>query len=255
MNPARRSWLAIPLVAAGIALASIEWQLTRTALGEAVTLWWTHLVPVLLPGYVLGQAIAWLWPRPRPLIWVGLAFLSFPPVVGAVLLRQVQRGDIGRDQLIPLLLYTNLYNPLAFPDVRFAVLLDGCLLIAAVLTYPRFRGWRWPTAPPTAHPRQWVIDGMNWTSLVGLITMAAWLTHRWLPGFGLGWLIDPLALHWRIRNIGVWGLFWTAFGGLGYWLPLTQSYSPEGLALLARRAVQALLAAVMMWMAMRYLAV
>ncbi|PSR20692.1 MAG: hypothetical protein C7B45_13710 [Sulfobacillus acidophilus] len=216
-----RVLLAMLLLGSVLIGTAIHPTATREAAQYAVTLWWNHLVPILLPGYVLAQAALALVPNPPWYAWMILALLTFPPVVGLVALDLARQKKIPDDALAPILLYTNIYNPLLFPDPRFGLWLDGGLLAAAFVWHaPQHRHHviAMPLIP--LRPRQWIIDAMNWTSIVGFIAIMAWVAHGWLPPVRLGWLLDPLTMAWANPKATWWQLWWTACGGLAYWAPL-----------------------------------
>jgi hypothetical protein len=228
-----------------LAVAALHPLPTREAAEYAVSLWWNHLVPVMFPAYVLAQGFLVLAPRRQLWTLMVLAFLTFPPVVGVLLVKS-RSSDVRASA--PLLLYTNLYNPLFFPHPRFGLLLDGALLLSAVILAPPWRAV-WPRAEAARGaitPRLWVIDSMNWTTIAGLTTLIAGLGHRWLHPLGVGWAIDPLGIHWSAGGVPIGATFFTAFGGLAYWAPLWLA-APRGgrWHWLGARFAQALLAAIM----------
>lgn len=201
-------------------------QLARQSLNQGVTLWWNHLVPIMLPGYVLSQLLFFLWPK-RPWWTLScLAFFTFPPLAAMVLYDHLAATD---KRLIPLLLYTNLYNPLLFPHPDVILRLDTALFAAAALLWPNITAWHLPSASMPLRPRQWVLDAMNWTSIVGFAVVVAVLLHQSIPHWGLGWFIDPLGLHWIDTK---WPnpvpIFLTAWGGLAFWIPLWVQWSRHG---------------------------
>ncbi len=250
-----RRFLPLVLFAAVTALAAVHPPDTRGALEYAIALWWNHLVPVLLPGYVLGQFLLSLWPRPPLYALALLAFLTFPPLVALILLDWHRQGRIADRQLLPLLLYTNIYNPLIFPHPSLGLTLDAALMVTALIIFPP---GNIPPSPPVLvpfKPRQWIADAMTWTTIMGLTTMGAWLGHHWLPWLGTGWIIDPLGIHWswQTEKAPPLALFWTAFGGLGYWLPLfLKAPDLQRRRLLLYRLLQSGLGALMVLMAQGY---
>lgn len=213
--------LALTLLALATGASLISPLVTRKALEEAIQLWWNHLVPILLPGYVLAQAVQSLLPRRPGWILLILSLLTFPPVSAVVLYDWLQNTGTSGRRGIPLLLYTNLYNPLLFPHPALILRLDGALLAAALILAPPWRlpGWTLPVLP--VRPRQWILDGMNWTTILGMVVTVAWVLHQWWPALSLGWLIDPVLIHWGSPpKPGPATWFWTALGGLGWWIPL-----------------------------------
>ncbi len=241
--------LALIIVVVGGTLANPA--LTRHTAEDAVALWWNHLVPIMLPGYVLAQSWLYLLPRWQTPALVGTALLTFPPVALMVILTHCNGESEPDWDPVPLLLYTNLYNPFLFPKPSEGLGLDAALLAAALIMRPVLAHPPGRARPLALSPRQWVLDGMNWTTIMGAVIVLAFLGHQWIPNLGVGWLIDPLGLHWVGRN--AWTparLFWTAFGGLGYWLPLLMHIGrqPSRAARLAEiRVVQALLAGALYW--------
>lgn len=254
MTPVKlRSLLPILLLVAVITVVGIQWDVTRITLSYAIDLWWTRLVPVMFPGYVLAQIFLGWWSRPKLGAWMTLAFLTFPPIVGLALVDLERQGRLSSDQITPLLLYTNLYNPLLFPRPVQGILLDGALLTFALILCPP--PYRVPILPRAKNaPRRWIIDGMNWTSVVGLTTIAAWLVHRWFHPLDLGWLTDPLAIHWGSPQNPTHALFWAAFGGMAFWIPIFWAMpASERTKSLLYRTVQAVLAASLVYVAERIL--
>ncbi len=241
--------LALMILVIGGTLANPG--LTRHTAEHAIALWWNHLVPIMLPGYVLAQSWLYLLPRWQAPALVGTALLTFPPAALMAVLVHLDRASDQNWNPVPLLLYTNLYNPLLFPRASEGLALDACLIAAALILGPRLA----LHAPPARHlsfsPRQWILDAMNWTTIVGAVIVLAFLAHQWIPALGVGWLVDPIGLHWRMP--GAWTparFFWTAFGGLGYWLPLALYIGkrPRTAARLAGiRALQAVLAGLLYW--------
>ena len=217
-----RPWVALVLVAGIIALAASHSFATRDAARIAVTLWWNHLVPVLLPGYVLAWSVISMMPRPT-LLWLALlAICTMPPVVAMVLWDWSRTRSIPAQQLVPFLLYTNLYNPLFFPNPRLGLWLDVAALGSALVLWPPGRWARLSMPKQTPAPRTWILDGMNWTSIVGFLTVTAWIGHAWLAPIKVGWLVDPISFLWggaRTRVWEPWALFWVVLGGLGFWGP------------------------------------
>ncbi len=242
-----RMGMALALLAFVLWSAATAPSLTRQTAEYAIALWWNHLVPILLPGYVLAEAVIALIPVRSAWMLALLALLTFPPLVGVVLLDWSRQHPKSFQHILPLLLYTNLYNPLLFPHPRTGVEVDIALFLAANLLYPIWRmpPIHWPETP--IRPRQWILDGMNWTTILGAVVVLAWLFHRWVPSLGLGWLIDPVGLHWASASaVPLPVLFWTAFGGLAYWIPLLLSWrriTPGWARLVIYRLLQSGLAA------------
>lgn len=222
-----RTALAVLLLGAAAAANLVHPEATRHTAEYAIGLWWNHLVPIMLPGYVLAQSLIFLIPS-RPLY--GLTILSlftFPPLAAAVFWDWSRRSWSSSQQLVPLLLYTNLYNPLFFPRPRLGILLDGALYASAWLLWPLLRESLSPVPAQDFRPRQWVLDGMNWTTIMGFVVVMAWLMHSWVPQVGVGWLIDPVGIRWGSQSPSSWWiLFWTAFGGIGYWAPFLYRAGP-----------------------------
>lgn len=220
-----RSMVPIMLLASMIILGGAEWDLTRRTATDAINLWWTRLVPIMFPGFVLGQALGSLWPRPRMAAWMILAFFTFPPVVAVSLVDLTRQGRLSPQALTPLLLYTNLANPLLFPHPRVGLFIDAAALLTAILLVPRpirqdFR------QPMPITPRRWIIDAMNWTSILGFATIAAWLIQNWLGHGPGGWLVEPMALHWKSGPTPFWAPWAIAFGGVAYWIAIFWAIPP-----------------------------
>lgn len=246
MSATKRLRSTVPLFAlatAVIVLAALHPLSTRDAAEYAVALWWNHMVPMMFPAYVLAQALMALWPRSPLAAWMILAFLTFPPIVAVALLDGSRSGRVAPRDIVPLLLYTNLYNPLFFPHPSFALAMDGALLTSALILCPPGRIVAVPPPRRNLTPRQWVVDGMNWTSIAGLVTLAAWILHRWFTPLGAGWAVDPLTLHWASQRVSMPAVFFTAFGGLAYWTPLLSTRRmPQRRQLLLYRLAQSALA-------------
>ncbi len=220
-----RSMVPIMLLALMIILGGAEWDLTRRTATDAINLWWTRLVPIMFPGFVLGQALGSLWPSHRLQTWMILAFFTFPPVVALSLVDLTRQGHLSPQELTPLLLYTNLANPLLFPQPRVGIFMDGATLLAAILIAPRpIR--RQLTQPVPIKPRRWIIDAMNWTSILGFATIGAWLIQNWLGGWPLGWLIEPIAWHWKPGPTPLFAPWAMAFGGVAYWVAIFWAIPP-----------------------------
>lgn len=230
-RPNMRSAFAAALAAGILIAACLHGVQTRQALGMAIAVWWDHIVPILLPGYVLAQALLSLRLRPAMVWIVLLALFTMPPLVLLVLWDWARQRRIPARQLAPLLLYTNIYNPLFFPDPSLGLLLDGASLTAALLLCPPGRWMAMDVPVPEITPRQWILDGMNWTSIVGLLATAAWVVHAWLAPLKAGWLIDPVSMHWggtATRIPGHWTVFWTALGGVAFWAPFVPAVRSDG---------------------------
>lgn len=223
----------------------------RHTLETAIALWWNHIVPILMPSYVLNQAFWYLLPtQPYVVLWA-LSLCTFPPLSAVVLYDLKRQGAIPSNSLHLTLLYTNLYNPLLFPYHTVGLALDVSLTAAALIISPQ---WLFPShhsaprisSPRSFHPRTWVLDGMNWTTIMGLGIAMALLIHDHLPGDHLGWLVDPLAILWMKKSVLTVGtLFWLSFGGLIYWIPLLwlmPSTPKDRLRWLLYRLTQTLLA-------------
>ncbi len=241
--------LALILLTLAIGALLLAPVATRQALEEAIQLWWNHVVPILLPGYVLAQAVQALLPRRPGWSLLILSLLTFPPVSAVVLYDWLRMTGTSGRRGIPLLLYTNLYNPLLFPHPALILRLDGALCLAALMLAPPWRLPNWTLPPLPLRPRQWILDGMNWTTILGLVVTVAWVLHQWWPHWSLGWLIDPVLIHWGARpklSPATW--FWTALGGLLWWIPLTLKYGPQTLTknLLTARIMQAALATLLL---------
>ncbi|NMP22989.1 hypothetical protein [Sulfobacillus harzensis] len=241
-----RTVLALLLTAAGAMMVLSQPLLVRQALEGAIALWWDHLVPILLPGYVLAQAIQALAPRRLGWWLILLSLATFPALTAIVLYDNITRSGQDRRHGLPLLLYTNLYNPLLLPHPLWTLRLDGALLAAALILAPP---WRMPivTLPPVPlRPRQWILDGMNWTTILGMVVSLAWLGHAFWPAWGLGWLIDPILIHWGAHPpASLPTVFFTALGGLVWWIPIAGHWdrnARSGWTLLAARVIQAALA-------------
>lgn len=249
--PNSRVILALALISLVIGGTLANPGLTRHTAEIAIALWWNHLVPIMLPGCVLAQSWLYLLPRWQTPALVGTALLTFPPAALMVVLIHGNRESDPDWDPVPLLLYTNLYNPFLFPRASEGLALDACLLAAALIMRPRLAFHPQRARQLLFSPRQWVLDAMNWTTIMGAVIVLALLAHQWIPVFGAGWLVDPIGLHWRIPSSWTPArFFWTAFGGLGYWLPLLLyiEKKPRAAARLAGvRALQACLAGVLYW--------
>lgn len=226
--------------------------LTRHAAEAGIAVWWNHLVPILLPGYVMAQALLALWPIGSGWVYASLAFLTFPPLTAVVFSDRVRSEGHGVSQWFPLLLYTNFYNPLLWPHPGAALRVDAALLTAALILAPPWRLRHLPSPVFPIQPRQWVLDGMNWTTIFGMAVVGAWIVHQWWPAVGLGWLIDPVAMHWQgLHGPSAVQVFWMGLGGLAWWIPvllrLTET-AQQALTLFLGRVAQALLATII-WVA------
>lgn len=241
--------VAVALIVAAAWAVLIVPDLTRHAAETAIALWWNHLVPIMLPGYVLSQALLTLIPVRSGWILTVMALCTFPPLVALVIYDQARtEGQPAQPHRswLPLLLYTNLYNPLLFPHPEAVLLLDGALFLAALLIIPPWKVHPEPIPRAPAHPRQWIVDGMNWTTILGMVVVLTYIIHQWWPPLPLAWLLDPIPGHWaRPVAPGVLTIFETAVGGLAYWIPIVIRMSPSraiAMKFLAVRTLQASLA-------------
>ncbi len=242
-----RTVAALVLVSAFVLAAAGPFQALQHAATLALALWWDHLVPIMLVGYLMACLVLWLIPAPPAAVFILVAYLTFPPVAIMATLDH-QRTVKGTNlEWAPLLLYTNFYNPLLFPAPRAMLALDAASLAAALLLHP---SWQWSqvrVAPIPWRPHHWITEAFNWTSLTGVFVLLAVLLHESLPWLPLAWLLEPTGLHWRAPEpLGWMTAFRIMVGGLPYWaiiLPRLPTPPSTWTTLAALRLSQALLAA------------
>ncbi|MCY0878002.1 MAG: hypothetical protein OWU84_03525 [Firmicutes bacterium] len=240
-------------VAALVVFAAVVWastgpaHLMQRAATQALALWWDHYVPIMLMGYVAARLILWLVPTPPLGMLALVAYCTFPPVAAIAALDHQRTANAPEPPPAPLLLYTNFYNPLLFPDPRAIFALDLFALTAALWLYPPGRWKRMRLAAVPFGPRQWITEAFDWTSLTGITALSALVVHQGLPSLPLGWLLEPVALYWHSRpRLGWTPAFWTMLGGLPYWALFAKDFpAPKNtwVKLGALRLAQALWAA------------
>lgn len=180
----------------------------RQSLTAGIGLWWEHWVPVLFPGYLLAKSLSQMFRR-HPALWMLWGFLTAPTIPAMVLLDRRPHPDWS--SVRPILLWSNLFNPLMFPRPEEGLWLDGFLLVAAALLVP------WPKSPsPPAEPgwmaRRWILDAMNWMTVFGAAVVVGQTFVTAFPSPVNAWF-DPWTAHWLVPHLHWTGIFWLAWGG------------------------------------------